>query len=96
MLNLQQQPMRLCAGIGRREVLRAGGLSALGLSLPMLQQTQLLAENSGATAISFGKAKACIVLFLMGGPPQHSTFDPKPLAPLEVRGEGELSLVKVF
>jgi hypothetical protein len=87
MLNLQQQPMRLCDGIGRREVLRAGGLSALGLSLPMLQQTQLPAESSGATAISFGKAKACIVLFLMGGPTQHSTFDPKPLAPLEVRGE---------
>src|SRR6266478_1230237 len=34
-----------------------------------------------------GKAKACIVLFLMGGPPQHSTWDPKPDAPPEIRGE---------
>lgn len=94
MLSLQQQPLRLCDGIRRREVLRAGGLSALGLSLPMLQQSQLWAANSGVSATTSGKvetgagkAKACIVLFLMGGPPQHSTFDPKPLAPLEVRGE---------
>ena len=36
---------------------------------------------------SFGRAKSCIVLFLMGGPPQHSTWDPKPDAPAEVRGE---------
>ena len=34
-----------------------------------------------------GKAKSCILLFLMGGPPQHSTWDPKPDAPADVRGE---------
>ncbi|MGD9647613.1 MAG: DUF1501 domain-containing protein, partial [Pirellulales bacterium] len=34
-----------------------------------------------------GRARSCIVLFLMGGPPQHSTWDPKPHAPAEVRGE---------
>lgn len=33
-----------------------------------------------------GKAKRCIVLFLMGGPPQHSTWDPKPAAPDDIRG----------
>lgn len=37
--------------------------------------------------MSLGKAKSCIVLFLMGGPPQQSTWDPKPDAPAEVRGE---------
>ena len=88
MLSLQLQPTRLCDGILRREVLRAGGLSALGLSLPLLQQQRTLGANGGSVASSaFGKAKSCIVLFLMGGPPQHSTFDPKPLAPVEVRGE---------
>ena len=88
MLSLLQQPTRLCDGIRRREVLRAGGLSALGLSLPMLQQQRTEGANGGsATSSAFGKAKSCIVLFLMGGPPQHSTFDPKPLAPIEVRGE---------
>ena len=35
---------------------------------------------------SFGRARSCIVLFLMGGPPQHSTWDPKPDAPAQVRG----------
>lgn len=69
----------LCDGLSRREVLRIGGLSALGLSLP-----QLLQARSAAPA---GKAKSCIILFLMGGPPQHSTWDPKPDAPPEVRGE---------
>ncbi len=32
-------------------------------------------------------ARSCIVLFLMGGPPQQSTWDPKPDAPAEIRGE---------
>src|SRR5262249_46278560 len=36
---------------------------------------------------AFGRAKACIVLYLSGGPPQHETWDPKPDAPAEVRGE---------
>lgn len=39
--------------------------------------------NSG----TFGKAKHCIILYLAGGPPQHETFDPKPDAPREIRGE---------
>ena len=50
----------------RREVLRVGGASALGLALP-----DLLRARESATAT--GKAKSCIVVFLMGGPPQHST-----------------------
>jgi len=64
----------------RREWLRIGGLSAFGLSLPTL----LNARAAGATS---GKAKACIVLFHLGGPPQHETWDPKPDAPSEIRGE---------
>ena len=38
---------------------------------------------SGAT---FGKAKNVIFLWLQGGPPQHETFDPKPDAPVDIRG----------
>jgi hypothetical protein len=38
-------------------------------------------------AAATSKARSCIVLFLMGGPPQHSTWDPKPDAPAEVRGD---------
>ena len=69
----------------RREWLRVGGLGALGVSLP-----QLLRGNPSAAAISraasFGRAKSCIILFLSGGPPQHETFDPKPDAPVDIRG----------
>src|SRR5437868_10853088 len=80
---LDRLPTRLCDGLARREVLRVGGLSALGLSLTDLLRARAdHRPNSPA-----GRAKSCIVLFLMGGPPQHSTWDPKPDAPSEVRGE---------
>src|SRR5687767_4181891 len=67
----------LCDGINRREWLRLGGLGAL--SLPSLLQ----ARTQSASA---GRAKSCIVLFFLGGPPQHETWDPKPDAPVEIRG----------
>ena len=78
----------------RREWLRVGGLSALGLSLPTLLQTKhgtgapitTPSAFSGDLGASFGKAKNVIFLWLQGGPPQHETFDPKPEAPLEIRG----------
>jgi hypothetical protein len=38
-------------------------------------------------ASRFGQAKSCILLFLFGSPSQHDTFDPKPEAPENIRGE---------
>ena len=67
----------------RREWLRVGGLGCLGLSLPAMLQARAPRSKDG----SFGRAKSCIILFLSGGPPQHETFDPKPDAPLEIRGD---------
>jgi hypothetical protein len=87
MISLQQSSTVLCDGTRRREVLRAGGLSALGLSLPMLYRQSLRAESSSKVSKTTGTAKSCIVLFLMGGPPQHSTWDPKPHATAQIRGE---------
>ena len=80
--------MHNCPGpsLSRREWLRVGGLGCLGLSLPGLWQRQAVAAEIGKVA-SFGRAKACIILFLAGGPPQHETWDPKPDAPREVRGD---------
>lgn len=81
---------RLCDGLTRREVLRFGGVGAFGLALSQLLRHQSDAGERAARAASStssGRAKNCIVLFLMGGPPQHSTWDPKPEAPAEVRGE---------
>jgi hypothetical protein len=68
----------------RREWLRVGGLGAFGLGLPALLGTASAAAPSRPA--SFGRAKSCILIFLTGGPPQHDTFDPKPDAPLEIRG----------
>ena len=64
----------------RREWLRVGGLGALGLSLPGLAAARAAATGPRP------RASACLVIFLSGGPPQHETFDPKPAAPVEIRG----------
>ena len=71
--------------LSRREWLRVGGLGTLGLSLSCLLDAEAQAVPV-SVAGSFGRAKACILIFMSGGPPQHETFDPKPGAPLEIRG----------
>ncbi|MSQ95784.1 MAG: DUF1501 domain-containing protein [Gemmataceae bacterium] len=75
--------------LDRRELLRVGGLSLAGLSLPSLLQAQGR-PSPGVQARrgrSFGQAKRCIILYLSGGPAQLDTFDPKPDAPDDIRGE---------
>jgi hypothetical protein len=86
MLTIHDQGARLCDGYTRREWLRAGSLGAFGLSLPALLQSRPAHAAAAGISRAFGKAKSCIVLFLMGGPPQHETWDPKPDAPVEIRG----------
>ena len=87
MLTLQQAEARLCDGLTRRDWLHAGSLGLFGLSLPSLLQARCAEAAAVGTGQAFGQAKACIVLFLMGGPPQHETWDPKPDAPAEIRGD---------
>ncbi|MBX7074926.1 MAG: DUF1501 domain-containing protein [Pirellulales bacterium] len=77
---------RLTRACSRRELLRAGGASLLGLSLADLLRGRAVANDSVAGG-SFGRAKRCILLFMWGGPAQQDTWDLKPLAPAEVRGE---------
>ncbi len=76
---------RWCDGVSRREFLQIGGLGTAGLALPELFRAR--AQGSTAPASGAGRAKACILLFMGGGPPQMDTFDLKPDAPAEVRGE---------
>jgi hypothetical protein len=85
MFSLEDRPYTLCDRISRRELLRVGGLNLLGLSLPALLQAQASGAVSSGDP-TFGRAKNIIYLWLQGGPPQHETFDPKPDAPLEIRG----------
>jgi uncharacterized protein (DUF1501 family) len=69
-----------CSGMARRTFLRVGGLSALGLTLPDYLRARAAAPKTA-------KAKRCILLWMQGGPSHIDTFDPKPDAPAEVRGE---------
>jgi uncharacterized protein (DUF1501 family) len=70
-----------CTGLSRRSFLRVGGLAALGLTLPDYLRLQ------AAQSPRDRKSVRCILLWMQGGPSHHDTFDPKPAAPAEVRGE---------
>src|SRR5436309_940525 len=87
MLTIQDGGARLCDGLTRRDWLHVGGLSVFGLSLPAVLQARQTETKPVGPASAFGKAKACIVLFHLGGPPQHETWDPKPETPAEIRGD---------
>lgn len=76
--------VRHCDGITRRELLRAGGISLGGLSLPQLLRLEQ-ARAAGEAGPS-RKARSVIMLFLSGGPAQQDMWDLKPEAPEEVRG----------
>ena len=70
-----------CDGITRRHVLRLGATSLFtGLALPRLL------ESEARAAAPRARAKSCIFLFLEGGPPHQDMWDPKPMAPAEIRG----------
>jgi uncharacterized protein (DUF1501 family) len=73
-----------CSGVSRRQFLRIGGLTTLGLTLPGFLRLQSVAASSGAAPKTNVN---CILLWMQGGPSHHDTFDPKPDAPAEVRGE---------
>jgi hypothetical protein len=77
-----------CDGtISRRELMRVGGSSILGLSLADVLQHQAEAKESGKTygGPGFGKAKHVILVYLQGGPSHLDLWDPKPDAPENVR-----------
>jgi len=84
MLDLRTGSASDCSGVNRRTFLRVGGLAAFGLGLP--QYLRAMADSPVAPAVKV-KAKRCILLWMQGGPSHIDTFDPKPDAPAEVRGE---------
>ena len=83
MLNFYSQPLSNCEGINRRDFLRVGTLTGLGLSLPALFAGQEALAKTGKQ----GKDVSCILIWTLGGTSHHDTFDPKPDAPLSVCGE---------
>jgi hypothetical protein len=73
---------RSLRGVDRRRFLQAGALGGLGVTLSSV----LRAEASAADAPA-ARAKSVVLLWLQGGVSHHETFDPKPGAPVEIRGE---------
>jgi len=84
MLRILGSQKRLCDGVSRRDFIAAGTLGMLGLGVPSALAAP---EGSGGKPASFGRAKRCVFLYLYGAASQLETFDPKPDAPVEVRGE---------
>jgi hypothetical protein len=74
------KPVHFCDGMSRRDFLHAGSLEVLGLGLPMMNALQ------AQSAVDRDRETNCILLFLVGGPSQLDTWDPKPEAPEEIRG----------
>ena len=88
MLSLGRMTTQTCQGQTRREWLRVGGISVAGLSLADLLAGQAAVSVAGPTVdSSFGRAKACIVVFLFGAPAHQDIWDLKPDGPSAVRGE---------
>lgn len=69
-------------GLNRRELLRVGGLSLLGLTSGDLASLRALTPGG-----SVRRSRACVFLFLFGGPSHIDLWDMKPAAPAEIRGE---------
>ncbi len=82
MFNIAPRRSRNCEGVTRRHALQVGTLAGLGLSLPTL----LRAERAGGGRPT-GAENNCILIWTRGGTSHHDTFDPKPDAPVSVRGE---------
>ncbi len=68
--------------LSRRQLLQVGAAGLLGLSLP-----QWLRAKEKSRGSVKARAKAVIFLHQFGGPSQFETFDMKPAAPAEVRGD---------
>src|SRR5205814_3289621 len=76
-----------CAGMPRRDFLQLGVGAVLGLGFSDILRLRAHAAASQVASKSAGKQVNCIMIWLDGGPSHYETFDPKPDAPSEIRGE---------
>jgi len=83
MLNLDSRVTSNCEGVSRRSFLQVGSVAGLGMSLPWFLGARAAAAKAGVKA----KDTNIILVWSQGGVSHHDTFDPKPDAPISVRGE---------
>src|SRR6478609_5132413 len=77
-----------CDGVARRDFLKLGVASFAGLGMvDLLRARSAAAELARAEGRSSPRAVNCIMIWLDGGPSHYETFDPKPDAPSEIRGD---------
>ncbi|MEX1228798.1 MAG: DUF1501 domain-containing protein [Planctomycetaceae bacterium] len=75
-----------CDGFSRRELLRVGGSTFMGLSLAQMLKSNASAEEQGIYGgPGFGKAKSVIMVYLQGGPSHLDLWDPKVDVPDNVK-----------
>src|SRR5262245_46551069 len=86
-----RHPGTFCNGVSRRDFLRVGALAPLGLTLPGLLAREAHAKDSGHSP----RDVSLIFLFLHGGLSTIDTWDMKPDAPAEFRGEFKPIATKV-
>jgi hypothetical protein len=84
MLHIGRPGQRNGHGFTRRELLQVGGIGALGLTLADCWGVRDL--QASPSSRSKHREPACIFIFLSGGPSHLETFDPKPAAPINIRG----------
>ncbi|HET6250411.1 MAG TPA: DUF1501 domain-containing protein [Tepidisphaeraceae bacterium] len=70
--------------VSRRGFLQAGVLGTAGLTLSGLLRAE---DRAAAAGKNPDRVRSVIILWMRGGPAQHETWDPKPEAPSEYRGE---------
>jgi len=75
---------RNCNGVSRRDFIQLGLSSLVGLGMTDLMRLQAATPNTGK--VKPGDMR-CVIIWLDGGPTHYETFDPKPEAPSEIRGE---------
>jgi Protein of unknown function (DUF1501) len=80
MLTLLGSSRRFCDGLSRRSFLQVGSLAIGGLTLAKLFHAEAQAKVRRSN-------KSVIMVYLSGGLAHQDTFDLKPTAPAEVRGE---------
>jgi hypothetical protein len=83
MLKIGNEKVPLCHGVSRRSFLQIGATALTGMWLPDLLQL----EARGAVDNDRAQIKNCITIFLVGSPGHLDTWDMKPNAPAEVRGQ---------